>query len=97
MHYLFQLIFKHNNTTLLHLDAASVTNLRFIHLQIAMKYYQSYMLTLETIVSVYSNVLLFENDTVQKNFAFYVIFEESLVICMNNPVSAKFSLMRHRL
>ena len=30
----------------------------------------------------------------EENFAFYVVFEEGLVICINNPVSAKFSSHR---
>ena len=29
----------------------------------------------------------------EEDFAFYVIFEEGLVICTNNPVSAKFSIV----
>ena len=33
----------------------------------------------------------------EEDFAFYVVFEEGLVIFINNPVSAKFSVMRHRL
>ena len=33
----------------------------------------------------------------EEDFAFYVIFEEGLVMCINNPVSVKFSLMLHRL
>ena len=31
----------------------------------------------------------------EEDFAFRVTFEEGLVICINSPVSAKFSLMRH--
>ena len=30
----------------------------------------------------------------EEDFAFYVIFEEGLVICINNPDSAKFSVHR---
>ena len=48
---------------------------------------------------------LFQRNRVQKksrlqgsepeeDFAFYVIFEEGLVICINNPDSAKFSVHR---
>ena len=28
----------------------------------------------------------------EEDFAFYVVFEEGLVICFNNPISAKFSV-----
>ena len=31
------------------------------------------------------------------DFAFYIVFEESLVMCINNPVLVRFSLMRYWL
>ena len=35
---------------------------------------------------------LFHGSEPEEDFAFYIVFEEGLVICINNPVSAKFSV-----
>ena len=34
----------------------------------------------------------FHDSEPEEDFAFYVVFEEGLVICINNPVSIKFSV-----